>query len=172
METCSYHPNRNLASLRKKVAEGQDIAIKLSLEAAALILLDADLGRRQYTALKKILDSDGFDMLPRFELANDYLASLTQPTEKLPAPFDGVYFPLYPAVKLTLERTLSTLNLSIMEVSGSLFTLKHGFDGSGSHGIFHQKGAAETHNIVMSMICPLEQIIRPGKEWVGASVSG
>ena len=38
-------------------------------------------------------------------------------------------------------------------------TSKHyntaGFDGSGSHNIFHQKGSAETNNITMGMICPL-----------------
>ena len=157
MERCSYHSNdRNLASVGKKVAEGQNIVTKLSLEAASLILLDADLGRRQYTAIKKIMESEGFDVLPHFVQVNEYLESITPPTKKLPAPFNGVYFPMYPVVKLTLERTLSTLDLSIIEVSNSLFTLKHGFDGSGSHGIFHQKGAAETHNIVMSMICPLE----------------
>ena len=40
--------------------------------------------------------------------------------------------------------------------------IKFGFDGSGSHSIFHQKNNAQTNNIFMSMFCPLEMKTEAG----------
>ena len=93
MERSSYVHNRSTASLGKKIAGGDKDRAELSLESAALILLDADIGRRQYTAIRKTLKSEGFDVLPRFELVNKFLSSVTPPTVQLKEPYKAPSLP-------------------------------------------------------------------------------
>ena len=86
----------------------------------------------------------------------------------LPAPFTGIFFPLSEAVEMTISRLLDGIcdNLT----TELCFNIKFGFDGSGSHFIFHQKNSAQTNNIIMSMFCPLEMKTEAGSSlWVQPS---
>ena len=58
------------------------------------------------------------------------------------------------AVQITAQRILETLPPTVVP-SYAIMNIKFGFDGSGSHCIYHQLNNVKTNNIIMSMICPL-----------------
>ena len=138
---------------------------KISVPTASRILLECEIGKLPYRRLKKILEGElGYKpVFPGYEQVSSYHKSITPVPEALPSPYSGVRFPLLPALITTMERMFPTIDPVLLSEGKPVeVTFKFGFDGSGGHNIFNQKGAAETNNITMGMICPL--LVKCGEE--------
>ena len=69
-------------------------------------------------------------------------------------PFVGVYFPLFKAVEITAKRIFQDIDESKLSSNNNM-KIKFGFDGSGSHAIYHQVNNVESNNMILSVFCPL-----------------
>ena len=129
---------------------------QLSVDITLAMYTDCNLGRESYTKQKKLLDSYGFHVLRPWKHLRNRQLTLTPAVKELPAPHNGVYFPLLEAVKITVERVLTTISIEPEKISSDLkLKIKFGFDGSGSHSIYNQINNMQTNNIIMTMFCPL-----------------
>ena len=68
-------------------------------------------------------------------------------------PFEGVCFDFIPAFEMTTKRLLEAVE---MKADKLVVKTKYGFDGSGSHAIYHQKNNSQTNNMILSVFCPLQ----------------
>ena len=155
----SWMNDRTMTDLGERLAYGKGVQpSKLSTESAALIMADAEIGKSAYCKIASILKREGFDILPGYADVSQFNKKVTPVAKALQQPHTGIEFPLYPAVKMSFERTLLLIpdKLDSIVSSGLIkYSIKAGFDGSGSHSIFNQKGNMETNNIIMTMMCPL-----------------
>lgn len=129
---------------------------RIPIDTAMTILVDSSLGRQTYTNQRKILKTASLDILPPWYSLRKEQQVITPDLCQLPDPHVGVNFPLIPSLKLTAQRILQ--NVPEHKFSGSdiiLMNIKFGFDGSGSHAIYHQVNNEKTNNIIMTMFCPL-----------------
>ena len=129
---------------------------QVSIDKAIAIYTGSRLGRDTYTDQKKLLDSDGHYVLPPWKHIRKQQMDITPDFQELPAPHNGVYFPLLSAVTITFQRLLTHVTIE----SGALpklfkMKIKFGFDGSGNHSIYNQINNVQTNNIIMTMFCPL-----------------
>ena len=67
-------------------------------------------------------------------------------------------------MQLTAERILEDVPGLYLSDSGHVtLNIKYGFDGSGSHAIYHQVNNESTNNIIMTMFCPLSILNKSGE---------
>ena len=96
-----------------------------------------DLGRGTYTNQRKMLSSAGFKIFPPWSLLREEQTCVTPPVHHLPEPFSGVYFMLAKSVSVTVSLILQLLPNSSTVMDPLKLSIKFGFDGSGSHAIYH-----------------------------------
>ena len=132
--------------------------IQVPLSTALAIYCDSGLGRGTYSNQRKMLSSAGFKILPPWIRLREEIARITPPVHNLPEPFVGVYYSLAASVEKTVCRILQLVPDSLNNVTDDHLKLsvKFGFDGSGSHAIYHQANTELTNNIIMTMFSPLK----------------
>ena len=134
----------------------QDTTTKLPIETALVMYTDCGLGRETYTNQKKLFASAGFNLLPSWNKLRQKQRDITPEPLDLQSPHTGVYFPLLPAVKITVKQIIESLPIKDATVTSELkLKIKFGFDGSGSHAVYNQSNNAQTNNIILTMFCPL-----------------
>ena len=134
-------------------SKGKQMKGTIPLITALTLYQECELGRRRYTKQKKLLKAAGFDVLPSYKKLDHFKKTRVPEIHFLPAPYIGVCVNLEEAVTMSMKRLEDSGQVKIL--NNSQLSLKYGFDGSGSHNIFNQKGNAETSNILLSTFCPL-----------------
>ena len=130
--------------------------LQVPIDTAMAILVDSSLGRQTYSNQRKILKSVGHDILPPWIHLRNEQTKITPEPQRLPDPHVGVHFPLIQSTKITAQRIFQDIPDSTIPDSKSLImNIKFGFDGSGSHAIYHQLNNEKTNNIILTMFCPL-----------------
>ena len=114
---------------------------------------ECELGHRWYTKQKKLLKAAGYDILPSYKQLNNFKKKLVPEIQILPEPYVGVYVDLEEAVLLSMQLLMETGQAKIS--NNAELSMKYGFDGSGSHHIYNQKGNVETNNMLDSKFCLL-----------------
>ena len=109
-----------------------------------------------YTNQRKMLSSAGIKIIPIWSHLCEEQACITPPVHHLPEPSSGVYFTLAESVSVTMSRILQLLPNSSTVMDPQKLSIKFGFDGSGSHAIYHQAKSELSNNIVMTKFCPLK----------------
>ncbi|XP_063677373.1 uncharacterized protein LOC134813500 [Bolinopsis microptera] len=154
----SYSKNKEVADFAERLITGQPLHIvkEISVPSASLLLSTLEIGKSSYKKLRGILKSEvGDHVVPCYDAVASHNTKITPNAEPLSPPYSGVKYPLIPAITMTCQRQLSTLALDFSQDKLAEVTFKAGFDGSGGHSIFNQKGSAATNNIIMAMICPI-----------------
>lgn len=160
LSRAAYSEHKDISHMADKIVQGEFLTVtssKLSIEKSVYLLTFAELGRRKWTGIKALFKSSGNDVLPPYSTVAEHIANITPEIKELQKPYTGVRFPLLPALRMTIYRQLTSLDLSSLSLNepSITFTFKVGFDGSGGHNIFHQIGSTETNNIIMCMLSPL-----------------
>lgn len=117
-------------------------------DVSLAVYTECNLGRQTYTKMRLILKHSNFDVFPAWNSIRSLQKTLTPDIVPLPDPHRGVYFPL-----------VTSINLSPLKLPSDepmLMKIKFGFDGSGNHSIYNQKGNMDTNNLIMATFCPLE----------------
>ena len=127
----------------------------LPINSTLTLYTDCRLGRDTYMKERKLFKSSGFDILPPWISLSKKQSKITPTVLDLPLPHNGVFFPLIPAVKITMQRIIQNLPENVELSSEVQLTIKFGFDGSGSHSIYNQVNNAQTNNMILTMFCPL-----------------
>ena len=154
----SYSKNKEVADFAERLITDQPLHIvkEISVPSASLLLSTLEIGKSSYKKLRGILKSEvGDHVVPCYDAVASHNKKITPNAEPLSPPYSGVKYPLIPAITMTCQRQLSTLALDFSQDKLAEVTFKAGFDGSGGHSIFNQKGSAATNNIIMAMICPI-----------------
>ena len=156
----AYKGNKEVAKIADDIVQGKSFSGKVNqkipVEAGALLLSTLEIGKIPYTNMRGIFKSQiGNPIVPRYELVSGFNTSITPTCQPLQEPYKGIRYPLIPAITTTCLRQLSVLDVDLSQLKNAEVVFKTGFDGSGSHNIFNQKGSADTNNITMAMICPL-----------------
>lgn len=141
----------------------------VSIDTAMAIMVDAGLGRQTYSNQRKILKSSGFNILPPWVWVRERQRIITPEVKTLSEDFVGVYFPFKESMKMTTQRILCKQTIFKDLTNGDKIKLqiKFGFDGSGSHAIYNQVNNEQTHNIIVTMFCPLSLEMENGRVfWV------
>ena len=142
---------------------------KISTNTCLTLYNDCKLGRVTYNRMRKLLDNDGFGILPPWNTIREKQKDITPDTHSLTEPFVGIHYLLCDAMKLSVQRLLPLLDQEKL-TENLVLNIKFGFDGSGGHSIFNQLDNEQTKNIIMSMFCPLELKDDEGKLlWVQSS---
>ena len=137
------------------VAENKNV---MTNQKAATIYTDLKLGRETYTQMKKIVQSSGFPVFPSWAQVRRFQSDVT-PAElrHLPEPEKGVYFQFKDACSTTQGRIMKQLQENALLSSTSLtMHIKYGFNGSGGHSMFNQLNNTKTHNMILTIFCPLK----------------
>ena len=96
------------------------------------------------------------NILPPWTHIRNQQIKITCDAQELPDPHNGVFFPLWTAVRITFERLLTHVSIESDALPKHLkMKIKFGFDGSGNHSIYNQVNNIQTNNIIMTMFCPL-----------------
>ena len=140
-------------SYGKKLFQDDTDVTKLPITTAVTIYLDCNLGRTTYNKQRKLLAENGFDIFPKWTDINAYQKKITPKINHLEAPFEGVGVDFKPALKVTTQRLLEAANIHDCNL---VMKIKYGFDGSGSHAIYHQKNNSQTNNMILSVFAPLQ----------------
>ena len=162
MKTVSYHEDRKLSQGFSKMVTNSDNDKEnyILLDVALTIYTQCELGIGRYTKLRKLLKSAGHDILPPMYRLSSLIKDITPEVvikEDEVTGMKSYSFPLLPALKSTmtqfLEHRLTNVNLSpddkgIINIQARFSA---GWDGSGSHKMYHQQGAKETHNLILSV---------------------
>ena len=98
------------------------------------------------------------DILPNWSILPSAQKRITPPLNSLADPHEGAYFKFHDAVVVTTEQILKIGPPSTTVPDSLVMNFKWGFDGSGSHQIYHQQNNAETSNMLMAMMCPLSLV--------------
>ena len=96
----SWMADRTMAELGEKLAHKKQLQpSKISTEAAALIMADAEIGKSADCKIASILKKEECDILPAYSEVNKFHKKITPEVKVLPQPHTGIEFPLYPAVR-------------------------------------------------------------------------
>ena len=151
--------NKDVSKIGSNLWEENDEKLNdgVSIDTATAIMVDSGLGRQAYSNQRKMLKYSGFPILPPWIWVRERQKIITPEVKTLPGGFVGVYFPFKGAMEITTNRILSNKNIFREVTNGDTLKLhiKYGFDGSGSHAIYNQVNNAQTHNIILTMFCPL-----------------
>ena len=128
-------------------------------DVSLAVYTECNLGRQTYTKRRLILKNSKFDVFPAWNSIRSLQKTLTPDIVSIPDPHRGVYFPLVPSIKITTEQINKSINLCPSKLPNDkqiLMKIKIGFDGSGNHSVYHQKGNMDTNNFIMATFWPLE----------------
>ena len=163
LSRCEY---RNFFKLGTKIFNGEEIqSEEIPLITALTIYCDCKLGRQTYTHQKRLLKSVNCPIFPSWSKLRKFQDSITPPVLELEAPQTGVYFPFYTAVRTTMVRIFGDKDIEFSRASEMSLRIKYGFDGSGSHSMYNQKNNVDTHNMILTVFCPLDIYDKDNKVW-------
>ena len=151
-----YIIQRDTSALGEQLLSGQNSAF-LAPETAIFLKHQLNLGRSSYQCLKDVLVNAAVNnrlKFPSWKTVRKVEREVT-PAIQRDTSIPGVRFCYSDSLKVTLTQLLS---LHATEKTSSQLTvyIKDGDDGSGSHGIYHQQGNEQSHNIIMYMFCVLK----------------
>ena len=110
---------------------------------------------------RKFLKSSGYDIFHPWRAIREHQYSITPDIKPLKEPYTGVAFSFKDAMEITAKRILSLPDVQNKSPNLKL-NIKFGFDGSGSHSIYNQSNNQQTHNIILTMFCPLNLVSSNG----------
>ena len=146
--------SKRVRQLGKQVLKGGDESNNtMEVQTATAVYADLKLGRQTYTQTKRIFKAAGFPFLPSWAKIRKFQAEV----EIMAKPECGVYFSFKEACTTTLLRLKEQFQDAITNTEEPhIMDIKYGFDGSGSHSMFHQVNNTETNNMILTMFSPLK----------------
>ena len=151
----SLSRKQDISEVGKAIYMERDCS-QIPIDTTLAIYSDCMLGRHTYTKTRKMLRAYSVNILPAWRILRDAQKSLTPEIRQLPSEYDGLYFSMTDAIRVTVERILSQQKQALQDNDELHLQIKFGFDGSGSHAIYNQINNADTNNIIMTMFCPLK----------------
>ena len=143
-----YHDDRTIADMADNLMNyAMNMGMtaepkgKVSVETAANVKNNNNLGREMYQREVRALGTVGMEVLPTWKNLRAFEKEITPEVDELPD--GGVQFEYKKALQMTAERILENVSPDLdlpAETVNLTLDVKDGLDGSGSHKIFNQDG--------------------------------